>query len=298
MARKRSPIEYWTFKALRGLLHVLPRPFCLALGRGLGLLAYGLDTRHRRLAKDNLRTAFGRGLADRERDRIARASFCHFGATLFDIFKLAGQGPGEVAKRVSVEGVEHLEAALREGRGVLLFTAHFGNWEVGSVPISRLGRLNVVARALDNALLEKELAGVRIELGAEVIYKGRASRPILQALRRNEIVAILIDQNVLRSQAVFVDFFGKAAATTPSLAAFHLRTRAPILPVFCTPAPPRGYRLKIHPPVRIRPEGVFDRDVLKITRTCTKIIEGEIRERPDLWLWFHNRWKSRPAGAP
>jgi KDO2-lipid IV(A) lauroyltransferase len=298
MAQKRSPFELSAFRALRGLIRILPRPICLALGRGLGLLAYGLDARHRRLAKDNLRTAFGRDLAVPERDRIARTSFRHFGAILFDILKLAELGPDEVAKRISVEGAEHLEAALGEGKGVLLFTAHFGNWEVGAASISRRGRLKVVARALDNALLEKELAALRAALGAEVIYKTWASRPILQALRRNEMVAILIDQNVLRSQAVFVDFFGKAAATTPALAALHLRTRAPLLPVFCASDPPRGYRLKIHPPVRVRSEGDFDRDVLKITQLCTKIIEAEISERPAQWLWFHNRWKSRPAGAP
>jgi KDO2-lipid IV(A) lauroyltransferase len=298
MARKRSLTEYLTFKAFRGLVRTLPRPLCLALGRGLGSLAYALDGRHRRLALDNLRTAFGDGLNERGRKRTARASFRHFGATLFDIFKLASRGPDAVAARVSVEGAEHLRSALREGKGALLFTAHFGNWEVGSVPISRLGRLSVVARALDNALLERELAAVRARLGAEVIYKTTAARPILHALRRNEIVAILMDQNVLREQAVFVDFFGKAAATTPAPATFHLRTGAPLIPAFCVPAPGRGYRLTIHPPLRFEAGDDAERDVLKLTQVCTKMIEGEIRERPGLWLWFHNRWKSRPAAAP
>jgi KDO2-lipid IV(A) lauroyltransferase len=298
MARKRSLTELLAFKAFRGVVRAFPRPVCLAFGRGLGALAYALDGRHRRLARANLRTAFGGGLTEGARSRTARASFRHFGATLFDLFKLAEMGPDEVAARVSVEGAERLRDALREGKGALLFTAHFGNWEVGSVPISRIGRLNVIARPLDNPLLERELAAVRARLGAEVIYKTWAARPILQALRRNEIVAILIDQNVLRDQAVFVDFFGKPAATTPALATFHLRTGAPLFPVFCVPGPPRGYRLTIHPPLRFEPGGDAGRDVLKITQVCTKMIEGEIRERPGLWLWFHNRWKSRPAGAP
>ncbi|MBN2205804.1 MAG: lysophospholipid acyltransferase family protein [Candidatus Aminicenantes bacterium] len=298
MARKQSLTEYLAFRAFRGMVRMLPRPLCLALGRGLGDLAYALDGRHRRLAQANLRTAFGGALAERARRRIARDSFRHFGATLFDTFKLSEKGPDGIAARITVEGGEHLRAALREGKGVLLFTAHFGNWEVGSVPIARTGRLNVVARALDNAFLEKELSAVRTGLGAEVIYKTGAARPILQALARNEIVAILMDQNVLRSQAVFVDFFGKPAATTPAPASFHLRTGAPLLPAFCVPGPPLDYRLTIHPPLRVRCEGDPGRDMLKITQACTKMIEDAIRERPGLWLWFHNRWKSRPAGAP
>jgi KDO2-lipid IV(A) lauroyltransferase len=107
-------------------------------------------------------------------------------------------------------------------------------------------------------------------------------------------VAILIDQNVLRDEAVFVDFFGKTAATTPGLAYFALRTGAPILPVFCDLAPRSTYHIRILAPVLIESSGDFDRDVLKITGFCTKMIEVEIRRKPSHWFWFHKRWNTRP----
>jgi KDO2-lipid IV(A) lauroyltransferase len=108
------------------------------------------------------------------------------------------------------------------------------------------------------------------------------------------MVAILIDQNVLDSEAVFVDFFEKAAATTPGLATFHLRTQAPIIPVFSTPTSAYSFFVKILPPINFSPSGDYNQDVLKITQICTKIIEDQIRDNPKYWLWFHNRWKTRP----
>ena len=131
-------------------------------------------------------------------------------------------------------------------------------------------------------------------MGEEVIYKRKAAREVLRTLRENSMVAILIDQNVVDREAVFVDFFGKAAATTPGLATFHLRTQAPIIPVFSIPATGHTFQIKILPPVEISLSGDQRQDVLKITQICTKIIENQIRSNPKLWLWFHNRWKTRP----
>jgi KDO2-lipid IV(A) lauroyltransferase len=195
---------------------------------------------------------------------------------------------------LKVEGEEHILQALRAGRGVLVFSAHFGNWEAASQAVSGLGPLNVVARPLDNPLLEARLTEFRTRLGAKVISKYQASRPILQALHRNEIVAILIDQRVQRKEAVFVDFFGAPAATTPGLASFYLRTRSPLIPVFCHPAPASSYLVRIGPPLHVEPGDECGRDVLKITQASTKMIEAEIRRNPGLWFWFHNRWKTRP----
>ena len=290
----RERIEHFLFLAFKSGFRVLPRPLCLALGRGFGRLAFHASRRHRRIALANLRTAFGTEKTPEELRRIALASFRHFGSVLTDIFKLAPLVRQEREKLVDVEGWENLTGALAEGKGVLVMSAHLGNWEMGSLMISRAAPFHVIARALDNRLMEKELQAFRETLGARVIHKQQAARKVLQALRDKEIVAILIDQNVLRSQAVFVDFFGRPAATTPALGAFHLRTGAPIVPVFCLPAPGNRYRLKILPPLSIDLKDDLDENVLKITGICTKMIEKEITRTPDCWLWFHDRWRSRP----
>ena len=300
MATKNiKSIDYLYFgllRALRLLFRLLPRSACLWIGEAVGGTVFRLDGKHRRLAMANLLTAFGPALDPAARRRLARDSFRHFGRVTADNLKWNHLRPARRAALLKVSGAEHIRRALGEGKGGLIFTAHFGNWEVAAEAVAALAPLSVVARPLDSPLLEDEVTRFRERRGTSVISKFRAARPILQALGKNELVAILIDQNVLRSQAVFVDFFGRPAATTPGLAAFHLRSRSPLIPVFCSPGPSSSYRVEIGEPLTFAPGGEFERDVLKITQACTKMIETEIRRNPGLWFWFHNRWKSRPAG--
>jgi Kdo2-lipid IVA lauroyltransferase/acyltransferase len=286
--------EFGLYRCLTLIIRLLPRPACLWTGQALGTLAFEVDRKHRRLALANLEKALGRETSPSDRRRIALASFRHFGRVTADILKWPNLKASRRRDLLHLEGEEHMRRALREGRGVLVFSAHFGNWEIAAEAVAQLGPLNVVARPLDNPFIEGDLSRFRNRLGAKVISKFQAARPILQALRRNEIVAILIDQRVQRKEAVFVDFFGSPAATTPALASFALRTRSPLLPVFCHPAPRSSYLVKIGPPFSFEPGGNPDQDVLKITQASTKMIEAEIRGEPNLWFWFHNRWKTRP----
>lgn len=285
------------FGAVQSLFFVLPRRACLGLGRLLGSLLFRVDRRHRELVLANLRTAFGDERPPEERLQIAREAFLVFGQVMADTVKWTRLRHRSRLRLLSLDGGDHLRRALDEGRGAILFSAHFGNWEVASLAISRLAPLNVVARPLDSRVLERRLVRFRKSLGAGVISKFQAAKPVLQALRRNEAVAILMDQNVLRSQAVFVDFFGRPAATTPAVGSFHARARSPLLPVFCAPTPDFSYVVRIGPPVELALSGSLDEDVLKITAHCTKMIESEIRQNPSLWFWFHNRWKTRPPDA-
>jgi KDO2-lipid IV(A) lauroyltransferase len=286
--------EFLFFQGIKLFFLLLPRRFSLGVGRILGFAVYSLSRRHRRIALSNLKTAFGSELSRPARRGIARKSFLHFGKLLADLIKFSHLDDVRRDKLIQAEGEENLNQALKKGKGALLFSGHYGNWEIASHFLSRKAKFYVIARALDNDLLEKELLKMRANLGAKVIYKQQAAKRILQSLRTREMVAILIDQNVLRSQGVFVDFFGKAAATTPSLAAFFLRTQSPLIPTFCYPAPHDTYKLKILKPLKVSLTGDYDQDVLKITQICTKIIEAQIKENPEYWLWFHQRWKTRP----
>lgn len=294
MTKFKDYLELWIFQMLKSLLYILPRRLCRIWGKTTGFVFYSLDKRHRRIALSNLNVAFGKDISSRDLKRIARRTFMHFGSFLMDIIKFSRLSEQKKNSLIHVEGEANLRSALQEKKGVILFTAHYGSWEIAPFFVSQLGKLKVIARALDNEFLEKELLKLRTHQGAGVIYKHQATKQILQSLRAKEMVAFLIDQNVQKHQAVFVDFFGRQTATTPSLAAFFLKTQSPIVPLFCFPTSSLHYKIQILEPLKIDFKEDYDQQVLKITQICTKIIEAQIRKNPAFWFWLHNRWKTRP----
>jgi len=287
-------LEYSAYYGLKIFLKWLPRKTIILISRLLGNLLFALDKRHCYLAQSNLKTAFGNKYSFRQRQKIIKNNFIHFCRVFLDFIKISGFNPEQKDKLMSDEGTRILQKHLKKNKGVLIFTAHFGFWEIAAHVLSQHAKLNVIARPLDNPLLEKELSRFRARLGSHVIYKQKAAKPVLRALNQNEMVAVLIDQNVLRREGVFIEFFGKEASTTPSLATFFLRTKAPLIPIFCYPTPEHGYHLKIMEAPDLRITGDFDKDVINITQKCTHIIEREIKKHPHLWLWFHDRWRSQP----
>jgi KDO2-lipid IV(A) lauroyltransferase len=294
MNRPAQKTIYLIYKIIKFKVAVFPRRLSLGFGRLLGVLFYTLDRKHRKVALTNLTIAFGDSSSPRLRKQIARASFMHFGEVLVDLIKFRTLSPEKRAPLLTISGEGHLEDALRKGKGALIVTAHYGSWEMGISGLARFGKVDVIARALDNDFMEEELLALRKSMGARVIYKNQAARETLRSLKNNRIVAILIDQNVLREQAIFVNFFGKTAATTPALATFHLKTEAPIIPAFCCPTPQLAYHLQLFAPIQVPVTGDRETDVATITQVSTKAIEDQIQKKPQYWLWFHDRWRTQP----
>jgi Kdo2-lipid IVA lauroyltransferase/acyltransferase len=221
--------------------------------------------------------------------------YAHFGRTLLDILWLGHRTPDEVLALAEWEGAEHMEAAQAAGRGALAITAHFGNWEYhGLAHGLRFGPIAVVARPLDNPQLDARLCAFRTAVGNRVIYKSRALRQVLQSVRSGGTVAILIDQNVQLQDGIFVDFFGRPAATTTVAAAVALKTGCALLPSRAEARPGGGYRLVYDPPVEVVRTGDHQADIARVTQALTKRIESWVRHTPEQWLWIHKRWKTQP----
>lgn len=288
-------LAYALLSLVFAILRFLPRRVVLASGRILGKAIYRLDKKHRGIALNNLETAWGQEKSEQQRKEIARRAFIYFGSAFFDLVHLSGRDLPYVRRQLTTTGMEHFQEGLEKGKGVLLFTAHYGLWEIAPALINQLAPMSVVARPMDNPYLEKKLTRIRQGFGSAVVSKFDAMRYVLRALRKNEIVAILIDQNVLANEAVFVDFFAKPAATTPGLAMFHLRTGAALIPAFLYPTSATTYHIEVSPPLDIPITGDGQQDILNITQICTQKIEDQVRKLPEYWFWFHDRWKTRPA---
>lgn len=291
----RHAIEALTFRLLLILAQVTPRRLLLAAGSLAGELGYLLDTRHRTIALNNVRQALGAEIDDGEDRRIVRRAWRHFGRITLDSLNFSRFTADCVGSLVHYEGLEHIRNAYADGRGVLLYSAHFGHWELTALMQGHLGLpLSLVARPLDNPRLERMLAALRGLSGNRVIHKRNAVRDILRTLRRGEGVAIVIDQDA-RRKGIFVPFFGRPASTTSTLALAALRTGATVVPTYSLPRADGSYTIVYEPPLAFEPSEDREADVRELTARCTARIEEWIRRRPELWLWMHRRWKSQPV---
>jgi KDO2-lipid IV(A) lauroyltransferase len=247
------------------------------------------------MALANLERALGSERSETERIRIARASFAHLGLLLADTPAFARVRPDRLEKYARFEGLEHARAAYAKGRGVFIFSGHYGNWEMVALIQGFLGLpLAMVTRPLDNPYLERILFRYRTLSGNQVIHKRGAAREMIRALRRGWGVAIVIDQNVRGEDGIFVDFFGTPASTTPALATLALKTDVPIVPVFGVPEPDGRYRIRYLPELEFQRSGDTRRDIFDLTQRCTRVIEDQIRREPEYWVWMHRRWRTRP----
>ena len=293
----RHRVEYGIVATIRGLVRVVPETVAGGIGSALGRLFFLVDRRHRLIAERQLQAAFPRKSAAECR-AIARATFVHFGRLLVSVLRFGGLSREQMSARVEYEGLERVKAALAGGKGVLIFTGHFGYWELqGLAHALVMPPISVLARPLDNPRLHELLERIRCATGNQVIYKQGALRRVLRALEQNEGVAILADQHVQSTDAVMVDFFNRPAATAPVLATLALRTGAPLIPAFALPLPGGRYRMIYEHPVEM-PSTTSENPVRELTQRCTDVLEMYVRRHPDLWLWMHRRWRDDRAETP
>jgi KDO2-lipid IV(A) lauroyltransferase len=270
-----------------------PLPVLYRIGERLGRLAYRLSRRYRTVAEHNLQMAYGESLSDGERRRLVEQVFIHFAKSLMEFLVADGLSPNDLCRMVTLKGEEHLQWCVQQGKGTLIITAHYGNWEIAARYLTQCKGyvLNVVARDADDSATAVLVNRIREQGGYRVFPRGQAVRAVLQALKRNELVAMLPDQN---AGDVFVPFFGRLAGTVAGPALLALRSGAPILPVFCTRQPDNTYLFEMLPPFVVQPSGDKERDVTETMAHITALIEQQVRKHPSQWLWLHNRWKTRP----
>jgi KDO2-lipid IV(A) lauroyltransferase len=276
----------------------IPTPLRRAIFVGAFRLFFRFVPRHRLIALYNLRRAFPEK-PEKEIQEIAWGVYRNMGIVGAEFFDIPPLTKENVAALVEAEGVEHCEKALAKGRGLLLFSAHLGNWELEAAAVSLLVKPAVVIyRPLDNRLLDHLVLRVRSATGNQPLAKDHAMRAMLRTLKKNGILGILIDQNVDYYEGIFVEYFGRPACTTDGLALLALHTGAPVLPAYMARLPNGRYRLVIGPEVEVVDTGDRNADVLTNTQRFTKVIEEMVRRYPDQWLWVHQRWKTQFCQVP
>jgi KDO2-lipid IV(A) lauroyltransferase len=279
------------------MLGVMPWGTSLFVSRLFTALIYLFHPKLRRIGLLNLSLAFpDSALAWRK--RVLRGVYANLARLLGAFSQIPKLTAENISRHVIYDGFENFLEAEQHGKGVLFLTAHFGAWELCPVAHALYGHpLKFLVRPIDNPLVDHLVNRYRSQCGNLVIDKKNAVREIVRALKNNEALGILIDQNTTLDDGIFADFFGIPACTTTSLATLALRTGALVLPGFLIwDRKLKKHRLRFEAPVEVRRMGDFQTDIATNTQRFNQILEDIIRKYPDQWLWVHRRWKTRPPG--
>jgi Kdo2-lipid IVA lauroyltransferase/acyltransferase len=294
--------EWFEYAALWVVLKglgVLPRPVARSLAAGVARILYAVLPKLRRTAEVNLRIAFPEW-NDAQRHGMIRRMVRNLGWMAAEFARMPKCSKENIAEIVVLDGQENFLEGQRRGKGVLYLTGHIGAWELSSFAHAAYGfPLHYMARQIDNPRIDRLVNGYRCLSGNRPIFKNESARMMLKILKQAGTIGILADQNTMPEEAVFVDFFGKAASTTTGIARVALHTDAAVVPGYAVWAEGLGkYRLRFEPPLALIRTGDLERDVLANTQKFTKVIEEIIRKYPEQWVWVHGRWHTRPKGEP
>ena len=297
LRRLKNDFIFGLLRFAIGLARLFPYGTGARLGARLGGMAYAILPVERRRVREHLRIAFGDVLPERDCDRIGRECFANLGAGLFELLNF-GKVRHRYADVLSCDTLHYMAQARARGRGTIVVTAHAGNWELLAAYASLSGfAINVVARDVYDSRINDLLVEFRAANGVRTIPRGdlAGGRKILRALRANEVLALVIDQDT-KVPGVFVDFFGRKAFTPAGAAELALKCDATVLTAFSARRPDGGLHLVFGPPLDLVRAGDAARDVHENTRRFTALIEEHVRAHPGQWVWMHRRWKTRPGG--
>lgn len=274
-------------RLLIGLLNLLPITWATAVTRGLGAFFYSVAGSRRKVVLRNLDTAYGDTIPSSEKEKIARQSFQHLLTSLMEFFRTPHLLK-DAKERFAFEGTEHLDRAFAKGHGVILVISHIGSWEsLAFLPYLRGYPCSVIVREIKNRYVESWGRDMRKITGLHPIDRRNSIRPVLSELKKNHLVAILIDQWA-GPDGLWMDFFKKPTSTTSIPARLASKTKAALIPAACLREDSGRYRIVIFPEVPLAQGESWEKDT---TKSLNDWLEKLILKFPGQWIWAHKRWK-------
>ncbi len=280
-------------KMIGSFVRFLPHSVALGFGGCLGRLAFWLAAGERAVACEQLERSLNLSSCRRVRS-LVKSCFENLGKTVVEFLRFPRMRAGHFQDYVTFEGASHVKEALARGKGAIILTGHFGNWELLAASISaHVAPLTPIVRELRSARLNILVQSYREQAGYATLDRNSGLRSALRCLKRNELLGIVADVDT-RVNGVFVDFFGRLAYTPYSPIAIALKTGAVILPSFIIRQSDGSHRAIIEPPLALQRAAGREEEFVINTQKFTQIIESYIRRYPEQWIWMHKRWKTRP----
>lgn len=285
-------LEYLPVVAFVKVVQVLPHRAAVWLGGLLGRIAFDAVGFRRRITVANIENHLSVGPSSPDPVGTGRQAYANFGRGLADFARIPLTDMTFIRDKMEFAGLEHLDAALRAGKGGVLVTGHFGSWELMGCALVRMGYpLTFVVGVQRNPLVQRLMNNLRGECGIDVIEPKSLLRTT-RVLRENRFIALLSDQDAGR-EGLFVDFLGEPASTPPGAARLAVLTGAPVITGFIVRVGPNRHRIVIEHPAQFDENLSREENIRRLTEAYTASIESYVRRYPDHYLWAHRRWKTR-----
>jgi len=248
-----------------------------------------------KIARKNIKRAIPE-LNDTQIDKITHDMWNNLGRVFGEFPHMAKMEEEDFDLIGEIDGFEHIEKAIKNGKGSILFSGHFANWEIVPRLLTiKVSPFAVVYRKGNNPMIENIIQNTRKDYQSESIPKGsEGSRQLLRAIRNGTHVGILVDQKM--NDGIKVNYFGRGAMTAPAVASIALKFECPIIPIRAVRVNGAYFKVLIQPPLDIKKTGDKDTDILKIMTDVNSILESWVREYPSQWIWIHNRWPKEELG--
>jgi KDO2-lipid IV(A) lauroyltransferase len=294
--RLQYRIEWSLTVGLIGVCATVPLIWLRRAGAGLGWLAWRILRVRRRVVIDNIARSFPEA-NETAVDAIALESYRQYGMSLMEFAAFRRLSREKILEMVEIQGMGNLDAALAHGRGAVLFTGHFGNWELLGAVVARSGYpLHVTDTNHTNKSVHHLISDLRIRQGMKIIAPSEPLSRNMRILSENGFVAYLADQDA-RGHGIFVDFFGRPASTVRGPAVCAVRRQCPIVATFLIREGYDRHRAVFEEPLWPVGGRTSAEAVQELTQRFTRMLEGYVRTYPGQYFWMHRRWKTKPPHA-
>ena len=279
------------YDAVSAMMSALPLSVALAIGRRLGWFYGNILRYHRPQALEALARAFPE-ITLAERRTILARMYGYLGMNVAELLRMKRASDEYYKTYVEWGELSHLHDTLKKGKGLLVLSAHTGNWDLLCSLAPHIGfPLTIITKDIKARSVNEYWMDIRRRFGLQFVPAHNSYRLCLTDLKRNEVVGFVLDQNMIDVEGIFVDFFNKPACTSPGLAYMSAQSGAPVVPVFAERLQGGRHRMHILPPIDPPPNREPE-TIRQYTQLYTKVIEDFVREHPEQWIWIHRRWRT------
>jgi KDO2-lipid IV(A) lauroyltransferase len=273
---------------------LLNRKLRMEYGKLLGLAIFLISKKRREITYSNIKAAFPEMQKD-ELKRISFKSFQNLGITFAELFALKGLTENELEDYISFPGIDEIKEVFSREKGIILLSAHFGNWELMAYSFGFVSNIptTIIVKPQKNKFADKYLNDIRTHHGNKIVSMHRSAFEIVKKVKSKEAVALLADQAAQKGKDIFVEFFGRKASTYEAPAQLALKFRVPIIMGFSIRQPDGRYIVETR---ELKFDHIDDSDegIKELTKLHVKLLEDYIRKYPEQWVWQHRRWKHTP----